>query len=48
MSVAKSHKLKEYGTDILSHSEANAGDNSKFRETNTFKSSAFEVAESTP
>jgi hypothetical protein len=49
MSVAKTHKLKEYGTDILSHSDANTtASDGRMRATNTFKSSAFEQADMTP
>jgi len=43
MSEAKSLKLREYGTDILSHSAENTGA-ARTRHNNTFKSSAFDQA----
>lgn len=43
MSLAKATKLKEYGTDILSHSTNGANDQVNVRFNNTFKSSVLDT-----
>jgi hypothetical protein len=42
MSLARAHKRKEYGTDILTHDSQNTTETSNVRQNNTFKSSIMD------
>ena len=42
MALAKTQKLKEYNTDILTHNHDVMNDDRKLRNNNTFKSSVLD------